>query len=154
MLCLENDSHVLSVYVKCNSAWSYRKPRRPQPAGGGGGADEGFGRLQVVTALAGLLLQGISVSLTTGRLLLTGSCLGLFGFCSNAVFLRHCNLWGFSTLCLLAPLPAIAVVAGARDSVSLPSKYSKSLVFRNSYSQKLTNNRSSSRIDSFAFSVM
>lgn len=55
-----------SVYVKCNSAWSYGKPRRAQPAGGGGGADEGFGRLQAVTALAGLLLQGLSVSLTVG----------------------------------------------------------------------------------------
>lgn len=50
-----------SVYVKCNSAWSYGKPRRAQPAGGGGGADEGFGRLQAVIALAGLLLQGLSV---------------------------------------------------------------------------------------------
>lgn len=72
-----------SVYGKRNSAWSYRGARGAQPAGGGGGADEGSGRLQVVAALAGLLLQGISVSLTAGTPSLdqTGSCLGGSGFC-------------------------------------------------------------------------
>lgn len=73
-----------SVYVKCNSARSYGKPRGAQPAGGGGGADEGSGRLQVVTALAGLLLQDISVSLTTGTPSLEWKlfgCLGLLFRC-------------------------------------------------------------------------
>lgn len=40
-------------------------------------------------------------------------------------------------LCLLAPLPAIAGMAGARDSISPPIMRSKSMAVRNSYPQTL-----------------